>query len=316
MSRRIGNAADFGKVAVLMGGHSSEREVSLRSGAAVLQSLLRSSVDACAVDLANEDLLQLRQAQFDRVFIMLHGKGGEDGVIQGALEAIGLPYTGSGVMSSALGMDKLRCKQLWGGCGLPTPAYRALNNDSDFAAVVQQVGLPMIVKPATEGSSIGMTKVTEASELPAAWRSAANDGAEVLVEQWIDGPEYTVAILQGEALPLIRIETPRQFYDYEAKYHSDETSYICPCGLDATRESELQQLALEAFDAVGCAGWGRVDLICDAEGKAWLIEVNTVPGMTDHSLVPMAAKAAAIEFDQLVWRILETSLGDQHGEAA
>lgn len=313
MERCVDNAADFGKVAVLMGGSSSERAVSLRGGDAVVQSLLRRGVDASGFDPARKDLLQLRQAGFDRIFIMLHGAGGEDGVIQGALEAIGLPYTGSGVMSSALGMDKLRTKQLWQGIGLPTPVYQPLNSESDFAAVARQIGLPLIVKPATEGSSIGMTKVTEADELPAAWRNAAGEGVVVLAEQWVEGPEYTVAILQGEALPLIRIETPRAFYDYEAKYHSDKTGYICPCGLDDARERELQQLALQAFDAVGCTGWGRVDLICDASGEAWLIEVNTVPGMTDHSLVPIAARVAGIEFDQLVWRILETSLVERHG---
>ncbi len=316
MTRRIDQAASFGKVAVLMGGNSSEREISLKSGAAVLQSLLRSGVDAHMFDPSSEDLLQMRQAGFDRAFIMLHGSGGEDGVIQGALETLGLPYTGTGVMGSALGMDKLRSKQLWQGAGLPTPAYKVLTADSDFAAVAQAIGVPMIVKPATEGSSIGMSKVTTVEGLSQAWQKAAKGDATVLAERWVDDAEYTVAILQGEALPLIRVETPRAFYDYEAKYQSDETGYVCPCGLEATQESALQQLALDAFNAVGCHGWGRVDLMCDAQGKAWLIEVNTVPGMTDHSLVPMAAKAAGIEFDQLVWRILETSVvgeAQQHG---
>ncbi len=311
MTRRIDQAASFGKVAVLMGGHSSEREISLKSGAAVLQSLLRSGVDAYAFDPSTEDLLQIRQAGFDRAFIILHGRGGEDGVTQGALETLGLPYTGTGVMGSALGMDKLRSKQLWQGAGLPTPAYKVLTADSDFAVVAQEIGLPMIVKPATEGSSIGMSKVTAVEALLPAWQKAASGDATVLAEHWVDGAEYTVAILQGEALPLIRVETPRAFYDYEAKYQSDDTGYVCPCGLEAAQEAALQQLALDAFAAVGCHGWGRVDLMCDAQGKGWLIEVNTVPGMTDHSLVPMAAKAAGIEFDQLVWRILESSVVDE-----
>jgi len=308
MEQRIEQAAHFGKVAVLMGGNSSEREISLKSGAAVLQSLLRSGVDAHAVDPAKEDLLQIRQSGFDRAFIILHGRGGEDGVIQGALEAIGLPYTGTGVMGSALGMDKLRSKQLWQGAGLSTPAYKVLDGDCDFEQVAREIGLPMIVKPATEGSSIGMSKVVQAEALSAAWQKAAKNGADVLAEHWVDGAEYTVAILQDEALPVIRVETARDFYDFEAKYQSDDTGYICPCGLSDAQEKTLQQLALEAFDVVGCRGWGRVDLMCDLQGDAWLIEVNTVPGMTDHSLVPMAAKAAGIEFDQLVWRILETSV--------
>ncbi|MCF6324820.1 MAG: D-alanine--D-alanine ligase [Gammaproteobacteria bacterium] len=313
----VEQASHFGKVAVLMGGHSSEREISLQSGDAVLQSLLRSGVDAYAIDPVKEDLLQIRQSGFDRTFIILHGRGGEDGVIQGALEVIGLPYTGTGVMGSALGMDKLRSKQLWCGASLPTPAYKVLSGDCNFANVADEIGLPMIVKPATEGSSIGMSKVTKVEGLFPAWQKAAKSGANVLAEHWVDGAEYTVAILQGEALPLIRVETARDFYDFEAKYQSDDTGYICPCGLSAQQENALQQLALKAFDVVGCHGWGRVDLMCDQQGKAWLIEVNTVPGMTDHSLVPMAAKAAGIEFDQLVWRILETSVvteGDSNGE--
>jgi len=315
--QHIKQSAHFGKVAVLMGGDSAEREISLKSGDAVLRSLLRSGVDAHAVDPSQEDLLQIRQSGFDRAFIILHGRGGEDGVIQGALEAIGLPYTGTGVMGSALGMDKLRSKQLWHGAGLPTPAYKVLSDDCNFVNIANEIGLPMIVKPATEGSSIGMSKVTKTEGLFPAWQKAATSDANVIAEQWIDGAEYTVAILQGEVLPLIRVETERDFYDFEAKYQSDDTAYICPCGLSAQQENALQQLALKAFDVVGCRGWGRVDLMCDQQDDAWLIEVNTVPGMTDHSLVPMAAKAAGIEFDQLVWRILETSVvteGDSDGE--
>ncbi len=324
--QHVTQAADFGKVAVLMGGLSSEREISLKSGHAVLQALLNRGVDAHSVDPATDDLLQIRQAHFNRVFIALHGNGGEDGVMQGALEVIGLPYTGSGVMGSALGMDKLRSKQLWQGMGLATPRYQVLNADSDFNAVGEALGVPMIVKPAAEGSSIGMSKVTEVADLKQAWQLAAGSDKvtcgydSVLAEQWISGAEYTVAILQGEALPMIRVETPRDFYDYEAKYQSDDTGYICPCGLDAAREAALQQFALTAFGAVGCDGWGRVDMMCDEQGRAWLIEVNTVPGMTDHSLVPMAAQAGGIEFDELVWRILETSIeagvvaeGGSHG---
>ncbi|VAW89155.1 D-alanine--D-alanine ligase [hydrothermal vent metagenome] len=313
MAQCIEQASHFGKVAVLMGGHSSEREISLKSGDAVLQSLLRSGVDAQAIDPAKEDLLQIRQSGFDRAFIILHGRGGEDGVTQGALEVIGLPYTGTGVMGSALGMDKLRSKQLWHGASLPTPAYKVLSGDCNVVSIANEIGLPMIVKPATEGSSIGMSKVTKAEDLSLAWQKAAKGGANVLAEHWVDGAEYTVAILQGEALPLIRVETARDFYDFEAKYQSDDTAYICPCGLNEAQEKALQQLALNAFGVVGCHGWGRVDLMCDQQGEAWLIEVNTVPGMTDHSLVPMAAKAAGIGFDQLVWRILETSLVMEDG---
>lgn len=317
MTQRIAQADHFGKVAVLMGGNSSEREISLKSGDAVLQSLLRSGIDAQRFDPAKEDLLQLRAAGFDRAFIILHGSGGEDGVIQGALEAIGLSYTGSGVMASSLGMNKLRTKQLWQGMRLPTPAYQTLKNESDLAVAGKEVGFPLIVKPASEGSSIGMSKVLVADELPLAWHRAAECDATVLAEQWIAGAEYTVAVLQGEALPMIRVETPREFYDFDAKYQSNDTQYICPCGLDDKAESALRDLALRAFNAVGCEGWGRVDMMCDEQGRAWLIEVNTVPGMTDHSLVPMAAKEAGIDFDQLVWRILETSFvqraGERHG---
>lgn len=309
-----GDARQFGKVAVLMGGVAAEREVSLRSGAAVLQALLRRGVDAHGIDVRGPQALrELEQGGFDRVFIALHGRGGEDGVMQGALETLGLPYTGSGVLGSALGMDKLRTKQLWLGAGLPTAEFALLDAGTDFEAVVARLGLPLMVKPAREGSSIGMTKVTRAEQLPEAWKQAARYDQEVLAERWIHGAEYTAAVLRGEPLPLIRLETPRDFYDYEAKYHADNTRYICPCGLDAARERELQALALRAFEAVGASGWGRVDLMIEQDGRPWLLEVNTVPGMTDHSLVPMAARAAGIDFDELVWRILETSLQGQAG---
>lgn len=298
----------FGKVAVLLGGTAAEREVSLKSGTAVLQALLRRGVDAHPIDVQGpQSLKELEQGGFDRVFIALHGRGGEDGVMQGALESLGLPYTGSGVLGSALGMDKLRTKQLWLGAGLPTPDFVVMDANTDFAAVAARLGLPIMVKPVREGSSIGMTKVTRAEQLADAWREAARYDQEVLAERWITGAEYTVGILCGEPLPLIRLETPRDFYDYEAKYVADNTRYLCPCGLDAARERELQELALCAFDAVGASGWGRVDLMVEDDGRPWLLEVNTVPGMTDHSLVPMAAQAAGIDFDELVWRILETS---------
>lgn len=313
----VRTAQSFGKVAVLMGGLAAEREVSLKSGAAVLQALQRRGVDAHPIDVKGPQVLkELEQGGFDRVFIALHGRGGEDGVMQGALETLGLPYTGSGVLGSALGMDKLRSKQLWLGAGLPTPEYVSLHADTDFEAVVGKLGLPIMVKPAREGSSIGATKVMEAGQLPKAWALAARHDAWVLAERWIHGAEYTAAVLRGEPLPLIRLETPRDFYDYEAKYHADTTRYHCPCGLDAARERELQALALRAFDAVGASGWGRVDFMLENDGRPWLIEVNTVPGMTDHSLVPMAARAAGIDFDELVWRILETSLDASGKDAA
>jgi len=308
MTESIKNAARFGKVAVLMGGRSAEREISLRSGDAVLQALRRKGVDAHAVDAQADVLRRLEAGGFQRAFIVLHGRGGEDGVIQGALETLGLPYTGSGVLGSALSMDKLRSKQVWLGAGLPTPPYAVLEESTDFDAVVRELGLPLMVKPAQEGSSIGMTKVVAAAELHAAWRCAAEYDECVIAERWITGAEYTASILGREVLPLIRLETPRAFYDYQAKYHADTTRYLCPCGLDAEREGQLQALALKAFAALGGSGWGRVDFLCDEGGAPWFIEANTVPGMTDHSLVPMAARAAGLTFEELVWRILETSL--------
>lgn len=300
--------AVFGKVAVLMGGLSAERPVSLKSGAAVLAALRQRGVDARGIDVGHDVLAQLTAGGFARVFIVLHGRGGEDGVIQGALEMLGLPYTGSGVLASALGMDKLRTKRVWLGAGLPTPAFEELNADTDFAAVAARLGLPLMVKPAHEGSSIGLTKVMRAEELEAAWREAAGYDREVFAESWVSGSEYTVAILGEAVLPPIRLETPRGFYDYEAKYHADDTRYLCPCGLAPQAEARLKALALAAFRAVGAVGWGRVDVMADAAGEFWPIEVNTVPGMTDHSLVPMAARQAGIDFPELVWRILEGSL--------
>jgi D-alanine-D-alanine ligase len=301
--------ARFGKVAVLMGGWSAERTISLNSGQAVLDALLRGGVDAHGIDVQRETVLQrLAQGQFARAFVILHGPGGEDGVIQGALEVLGLPYTGSGVMASALAMDKVRSKQLLEGAGIPTPPYLVLDDDFDPDYVVATLGLPLMVKPALEGSSIGMSKVDEVEELPAAREQAGRFNGKVLAERWIEGREYTVAILGDTPLPAICLETPRDFYDYEAKYQANDTRYLCPCGLPAEEEHRLQRLALAAFQALGAEGWGRVDIMCTQDGTPFVIELNTVPGMTDHSLVPMAARATGIDFDQLVLRILAQTL--------
>ena len=295
----------FGKVAVLFGGKSAEREVSLKSGAGVLAALQRQGVDAHAFDPAERLLDELRA--FDRAFIMLHGRYGEDGTIQGALELMGIPYTGSGVMASAVGMDKWRTKLLWRAVGLPIPEFVMLDENSDFAAVERQLGLPLFVKPACEGSSIGVSKVRQPGELQTAWREAAKHDSLVIAEQAILGGEYTVAILGEQVLPIIKIVPATDFYDYEAKYLRDDTQYLCPCGLPEAREMELRAQALEAFLALGCRGWGRVDFLMDDAGRAYLLEVNTSPGMTDHSLVPMAARVAGISYEQLVLRVLEES---------
>jgi len=300
-------AGDFGKVAVLMGGLSTERKVSLRSGQEVLNGLLRRGVDAHGIDAGRDVLQQLVDGGYDRVFIVLHGRGGEDGVIQGGLEILNLPYTGSGVQGSALGMDKYRCKLLWSGLSLPTPPYLLVKEESQLEDA-SALGFPLMVKPVHEGSSIGMAKVNDADELRAAWFAAREYDSQVMAERWITGQEFTATILGGEALPLIRLETPHTFYDYEAKYSSDSTEYHCPCGLDKPKEQELQALALEAFRVVGASGWGRVDMMLDSEQQPWLIEVNTVPGMTDHSLVPMAARQHGLDIDELVWQILATTL--------
>lgn len=305
--RTVRDARDFGRVAVLMGGWAAEREISLRSGAAVLQALQQGGVDAHGVDLVRAGVRDLADGGFDRVFVALHGRGGEDGVIQGLLDALGIPYTGSGVLGCALAMDKLRSKRLWMGAGLPTPPFVVLSGEDDCARALDEIGLPMIIKPVGEGSSIGMSKVTRAEELPAALELARRFDREVFAERWVHGPEYTAGVLGAEALPLIRLETPRAFYDYTAKYHADDTRYHCPAGLSDEAEQQLRALALRAFAALGCSGWGRIDLMCDRNGAPWLIEANTVPGMTDHSLVPMAARAAGIGMGDLVWRILESS---------
>jgi D-alanine-D-alanine ligase len=300
-------AADFGRVAVLLGGSSSEREISLLTGQAVLAALQRRGVDAHAFDPQSHDLTQLKDQRFSRVWIALHGPGGEDGTVQGALELLGLPYTGSGVLGSALAMDKLRTKQVAQALGIPTADYVILRGAADFEAALTRLKLPLIIKPATQGSSVGMAKVEHAKELPAAYAAAAKFEPMVFAEPWLSGPEYTVAILQDRALPAIRIETTQTFYDYQAKYFRNDTRYHCPAGLSVPAEQHLGSLALAAFDAVGAQGWGRVDFMMDAAGRPYLLEVNTIPGMTDHSLVPMAARAAGISFDDLVWQVLETS---------
>jgi D-alanine-D-alanine ligase len=305
--RRVTEPAAFGKVAVLLGGRSSEREVSLMSGRAVLAALERRGVDAHAFDPAEQPLGALIDVSFDRAWIALHGPGGEDGALQGALEWLGLPYTGSGVLGSAIGMDKLRTKQLALANGLATPPFRVLSGAEDCRRAVEELGLPLAVKPATQGSSVGMSRVERAEDLAAAWRGAAALDPVVIAEPWIQGQELTVAVLQGEALPAIRIETPRSFYDYQAKYFAEDTRYLIPCGLTPGREEELKRAALGAFRAIGAQGWGRADFMVGADGVPLLLEVNTVPGMTGHSLVPMAAGAVGIDFDELVWRVLETS---------
>lgn len=296
---------EFGKVGVLFGGRSAEREVSLLSGKAVLAALQRSGVDAHGFDPRDRTLAELAEQRFDRVFIALHGRFGEDGTIQGVLDYLGIPYTGSGVAASAIAMDKWRTKLLWLQSGLPTPRYALLHSTSDFHAIVKQLGTPVFVKPANEGSSIGIAKANNAIELKAAYENAAHFDNVVLAERFIAGMEVQIPILGEATLPSIHIETPREFYDYEAKYLADDTRYNCPSGLPEAQERELARLTVRAFEVLGCRGWGRADLMVDAAGNAYLLEMNTIPGMTDHSLVPMAARAAGISFDELVIRILE-----------
>jgi D-alanine-D-alanine ligase len=298
-------SSGFGKVAVLMGGKSAEREISLMSGNGVLKALRSKGVDAHAFDPAERELAELKREGYARCFIALHGRGGEDGTLQGALEFLGLPYTGSGVLGSALAMDKARTKLVWQAKGLPTPAYEPLDAGSDLAAVATRLGLPLIVKPVQEGSSIGITKVTAAAQLDEAYALAVNYDPVVIAERFIEGPEYTASILDDNALPLIRIEAPEGKYDYQNKYFTDDTKYICPCGLPAEKERAIQDIVMRAFEAVGCAGWGRIDLMLDAAQRPWLLEVNTSPGMTGHSLVPMAAKAVGMSYEDLCVRILE-----------
>ncbi|MGB7816201.1 MAG: D-alanine--D-alanine ligase [Methylotenera sp.] len=307
----------FGKVAVLFGGKSDEREVSLKSGSAVLAALLRQGVDAHAFDPAELPLHGLEG--FDCAFISLHGRYGEDGTIQGALELMGIPYTGSGVMASSLGMDKWRTKLLWRVLNIKTPDFELVNAQSDFAAIEQKLGLPLFVKPANEGSSIGITKVKQKGALQAAYLLAVKADPLVIAEKYIGGGEYTVGILEDSKLglmplPIVRIVPKNEFYDYEAKYLRDDTEYLCPCGLSVEKEAQIQQEALQAFRAVGCRGWGRVDFLMDEAGEHYFLEVNTSPGMTDHSLVPMAAKAAGISFDELVVKILGMTLKESNVE--
>ena len=300
------SGTEFGKVAVLLGGDSAEREVSLNSGGRVLAALQRRGVDAHAFDPANRPLAEL--ASFDRVFIVLHGRHGEDGTIQGLLELMGIPYTGSGVLASAVGMDKWRCKLLWQAAGLPLPDYRLLDGNSDFDQIEAALGLPLFVKPACEGSSLGVTMVTRPGMLRGAYEAAAVFDPLVIAEKAVLGGEYTVGILASgdtmEALPIIKIEPATAFYDYEAKYSRDDTRYLCPAGLSPEREAELRAESLRAFRILGGRGWGRVDFLMDGEGNAYFLEANTAPGMTDHSLVPMAARAAGIDYDELVLRVL------------
>jgi len=298
----------FGRVAVLFGGKSAEREVSLKSGNAVLGALIDAGVDAFGIDVGDDLLQRLSAEKVDRAFIVLHGRGGEDGSMQGLLECAGIPYTGSGILASALAMDKLRTKRVWLSLGLPTPKHAALANEADCLAAAAELGFPLFVKPAHEGSSIGMAKVGDVDALIAAWKDASRYDSQVLVEQMIAGPEFTIAMLRGQVLPPIALGTSHSFYDYDAKYLANDTQYRIPCGLSAEKEAELMDLTARACEAVGTQGWARADVMQDAEGQFWLLEVNTVPGMTDHSLVPMAARAAGLDFQQLVLAILADSL--------
>lgn len=318
MKQRKGKVAkpDYGKVAVLMGGASAEREVSLETGQSVLAALRRLGIDAHPFDTRETALTELMAGKYSRAFIALHGRGGEDGVIQGALQAMNIPYTGSGVLGSALAMDKVRSKRIWRASSLPTPEFIEINRPADLAAIKKELDFPLMVKPVHEGSSCGATKVKKPGELRSAWDRARVLDDRVLAERWITGSEYTAAILGRKVLPMIKLETPREFFDYEAKYVADTTRYICPCGLPRQRERKLAELILAAFDAVGASGWARIDFIIDSRNQPWLIEINTVPGMTSHSLVPMAARQAGIDFDTLVETILKTSLPSDAGTSS
>lgn len=300
-------ATTFDRLALVYGGDSAEREISLRSGRAVAGALTRLGIAFEVFDGPREVVDAAREGRIDTVFNMLHGRGGEDGCLQGALALYRVPVTGSGVLASALTMDKLQTKRVWRAVGLPTPEWCVAASPDDADTIAGALGMPVFVKPAREGSSVGMSRVLDVAELgPAIERALAHDRT-VLVERMIQGPEYTAAILHDRALPLIRIATPRDFYDFDAKYETDDTEYHCPCGLPAEREAQLQAMALEAFTTLGCNGWGRVDFLLDGDGNPWLLEANTVPGMTDHSLVPMAAAVAGLDFDELVGRILLTA---------
>ncbi|WGI26871.1 D-alanine--D-alanine ligase [Halomonas alkaliantarctica] len=313
MSVDVTTPQSLEKVVVVYGGTSAEREVSLKSGAAVLEALQRKGVNACGYDPRDNGLVGLEQLAPSLVFVALHGRGGEDGTLQGALELLGIPYTGSGVLASALGMDKQRTKQVWSAVGLPTPESIMLEATAEWSAVVEQLGLPLIVKPVHEGSTLGISIVKSQAALEAAYHEAAQFDARVMAERFIVGDEYTVALLGDQVLPAIRVEVPGGFYDYEAKYIANTTQYHLPCGLSAQDEDELALLCQQAFAAIGGVGWGRVDVMRDSEGRFWLLEVNTVPGMTDHSLVPQAAAHAGISFDDLVLQILNNA-GEQSSE--
>ena len=295
----------YGKIAVLFGGRSAEREVSLMSGGNVLKALQQAGLDAHAFDPAEREIFELKRDGFNRVFIALHGRYGEDGTVQGALELMGIPYTGSGVMASALAMDKVRTKMVWTAAGIPTPRFEVVDAGSDWAGVVKRLGLPLIVKPAREGSTIGLTKVTDAAQLPQAYALAARHDPFVMAEEFIAGEELTAGFLGDQALPLIRIEAPQGNYDYQNKYFSDETKYHCPCGLPEAEELRIRALVMKSANVLGCAGWGRADLIRRADGGVQFLEMNTSPGMTGHSLVPMAAREAGLSFNDLVLRILD-----------
>ena len=306
---RVLRPSEFGRVAVLYGGASAEREVSLVSGARVLEALRRRGVDVQGIDRGDDVIDQLVSGGFDRVFIALHGRGGEDGTIQGALDTLGLPYTGSGVPGSALAIDKHRSKLVWLACGIPTPDFVMLESERGLPEAVGALGYPLVVKPVHEGSTIGVSKVHDDESLHRAWFEALRFDDEIIAEPFLSGAEYTATILGDAELPLIRLETPHELYDYEAKYAEGAgTRYHCPCGLDEDTEASFKRLARAAFDALGATGWGRVDFVCDGAGDPYFIDVNTAPGMTSHSLVPMAAQAVGVDYDDLVWRILETSL--------
>ena len=306
---RLSQPSAFGRVAVLYGGTSAEREVSLVSGAMVLAALERLGVDAHGIDCGDDVVERIVRDGFDRVFIALHGRGGEDGTIQGALDVLGIPYTGSGVLGSSLAMDKQRAKLVWRACGVPTPDFVVLDSERQLPGAGEVLGWPLVVKPVHEGSTIGISKVHDDESLHRGWFEALRYDDEVIAEPFMSGPEYTAAILHDAELPLIRLETPNELYDYEAKYADGAgTRYHCPCGLDDDTEAEFKRLARSAFDVLGASGWGRVDFICDGAGNPQFLDVNTAPGMTSHSLVPMAAQALGVGYDDLVWRILETSL--------
>lgn len=306
----VTNAADFGRVAVMFGGHSSEREVSLDTGAAVLEALRSRDIDAHAWDPAEKTMTEFEAAGFDRVWIALHGPGGEDGALQGLLQWLDIPYTGSGVMASAIAMDKVRSKHLFRAAGIPTPDYAVITTLEEASLAAEKVGYPLIIKPSGQGSSVGMSKVVERSELIAAVEVALRYGDTVLLETCVAGDEFTVAVLKGRALPSIRIVTPRVFYDYRAKYESDRTEYICRGTATDEEEATYAELAVAAFNELGCSGWGRVDFMTGADKQPLVLEVNTVPGMTSHSLVPMAAQHDGMDFAELCWRILETSIAE------